>query len=218
MLRRAGLEAIGGFPVDSSIHHGECSALLMGKGYTIATLDEVLQFTCAKPTYQLHVKAMMKDGLGALRTASRLNFFIGGNKISQMSARARLSYLSSGLRPFLSIVLYALMLSYPYMFSYGGVSCSYPTTFSRTIKLKFAFVLFLLDYGSHSVVYRARIFSRAHSRYGSIGSDSRMDVCLVDFSTVSQTSIPILALRCSLPKSFPPFPNPTLVDGWISQG
>lgn len=95
MLRRSALSDIGGFPADSSIQDGECSALLHGKGYGIVKIDEVLQYTAARPTYHTQVRSMMVDGLGALRTAARLRFFLGGKKIEKMVR-------SHPLLPFLS--------------------------------------------------------------------------------------------------------------------
>lgn len=84
LLRRNALTAIGGFPTDSWIHDGQAEALLLGRGYRIAQVEEVLQWGMAKPTYLAQVNAMSVNRLGPLRTASRLGWFLRGEKVKLM--------------------------------------------------------------------------------------------------------------------------------------
>ena len=74
LLRRNALTAIGGFPTDSWIHDGQAEALLLGRGYRVAQVEEVLQWGMAKPTYQAQVNAMSVNRLGPLRIDGELRF------------------------------------------------------------------------------------------------------------------------------------------------
>lgn len=52
----------------------------------------MLSFGTARATYGEQIGAAMVDGLGPLRTAAKLKFFLGGKKIQAM-VRPRTRYL-----------------------------------------------------------------------------------------------------------------------------
>lgn len=143
MLRRSALIEIGGFPLNSTIQDGLCSALLAGRGYRTVNHDEVLQFAAVQSLYRTQISDMMIDGLAPLRTAAQLRFYFGGARIAKMVRRrrflrrfhantsngktkqsftSRISALALAFRPFLSVVVSLLTIAYPYMFNFGGVS------------------------------------------------------------------------------------------------
>jgi len=121
LLRRAALSEIGGFPADSWIHDGQCEALLLGRGFKVHQVDEVLQWGMAKPTYAAQVNAMMVNRLGPLRTAHRLGWFLGGEKTRLMPFAARAKAVGKALLPIFSVLVIILAYVYPFMFSFGGV-------------------------------------------------------------------------------------------------
>ncbi|GAA5864193.1 hypothetical protein JCM1840_006696 [Sporobolomyces johnsonii] len=121
LLRRTALTEIGGFPTDSWIHDGQCEALLLGRGYQVAQVDEVLQWGMAKPTYHAQVNAMMVNRLGPLRTAGRLGWFVRGDKTKLMPFAARLKFIGKALLPIFSVIVVLLAYVYPFMFSFGGI-------------------------------------------------------------------------------------------------
>ncbi|GAA5883218.1 hypothetical protein JCM16303_007310 [Sporobolomyces ruberrimus] len=121
LLRRNALTAIGGFPADSWIHDGQAEALLLGRGYRVALVEEVLQWGMAKPTYTAQVNAMSVNRLGPLRTAARLGWFLRGEKVRLMPWDARLRAIGRALLPIFSLLVVILAYIYPFMFSFGGI-------------------------------------------------------------------------------------------------
>ncbi|GAA5954985.1 hypothetical protein JCM3765_003152 [Sporobolomyces pararoseus] len=121
LLRRNALNAIGGFPTDSWIHDGQAEALLLGRGYRVAQVEEVLQWGMAKPTYQAQVNAMSVNRLGPLRTAARLGWFLRGDKVRLMPWNARIKAIGRALLPIFSLLVVILAYIYPFMFSFGGI-------------------------------------------------------------------------------------------------
>ncbi|GAA5893362.1 uncharacterized protein JCM6883_007642 [Sporobolomyces salmoneus] len=121
LLRRNALTAIGGFPTDSWIHDGQAEALLLGRGYRVAQVEEVLQWGMAKPTYLAQVNAMSVNRLGPLRTAARLGWFLRGDKVKLMPWNARIKAIGRALLPIFSLLVVILAYIYPFMFSFGGI-------------------------------------------------------------------------------------------------
>ncbi|GAA6008840.1 hypothetical protein JCM11491_003803 [Sporobolomyces phaffii] len=121
LLRRSALTSIGGFPADSWIHDGQAEALLLGRGYRVAQVEEVLQWGMAKPTYTAQVNAMSVNRLGPLRTAARLGWFLRGDKVKLMPWNARIKAIGRALLPIFSLLVVVLAYIYPFMFSFGGI-------------------------------------------------------------------------------------------------
>lgn len=121
LLRRQALTSIGGFPADSWIHDGQAEALLLGRGYRVAQVEEVLQWGMAKPTYLAQVNAMSVNRLGPLRTAARLGWFLRGDKVKLMPWSARVKAIGRALLPIFSLLVVILAYIYPFMFSFGGI-------------------------------------------------------------------------------------------------
>ncbi|GAA5927984.1 uncharacterized protein JCM15063_006051 [Sporobolomyces koalae] len=121
LLRRNALNKIGGFPADSWIHDGQAEALLLGRGYRVAQVEEVLQWGMAKPTYTAQVNFMSVNRLGPLRTASRLGWFLSGDKVKLMPWSARIKAIGKALLPIFSLLVVLLAYVYPFMFSFGGI-------------------------------------------------------------------------------------------------
>ena len=74
LLRRAALEQIGGYPKNAWIQDGMLTARFNAAGFSTSSLDEVLQFGCAKSSYVDQVTTMMVDGLAPLRTLTKMGF------------------------------------------------------------------------------------------------------------------------------------------------
>ncbi|KAK4056484.1 hypothetical protein OIO90_002331 [Microbotryomycetes sp. JL221] len=152
LIRRHALTEIGGFPCDSWIQDGQCEALLKGRGYKVVTVNEVLQWTMARPTYGSQVNAMMINRLGPLRTAARLNFFLSGDKIKLMSTGARLHAIGRALSPLVSLLALLLATVYPFMFSYGGILVLTPDLVNLQAMLVFALIMVILN-RVHEIVW-----------------------------------------------------------------
>lgn len=69
------------------------TARLNAAGFSTSTLDEVLQFGCAKSSYVDQITTMMIDGLGPLRTLRKIGFTGRGKTVSlDFFAELNLSY------------------------------------------------------------------------------------------------------------------------------
>ncbi|ORY91777.1 hypothetical protein BCR35DRAFT_316900 [Leucosporidium creatinivorum] len=146
LLRRAALVEIGGFPSDSWIQDGQCEALLQGRGYKIAEVDEVLQWSMAKPTYGSQIHSMMVNRLGPLRTAARLGFFFfGGNEVKMVPFWSRIKGVGRAILPILSVLALLFSAVYPFMFSFGGILVLTPNLDNLNLLLKSALIMLLLN-------------------------------------------------------------------------
>ncbi|GAA5861864.1 hypothetical protein JCM8547_008578 [Rhodosporidiobolus lusitaniae] len=145
LLRRAALSDIGGFPTDSWIHDGQCEALLLGRGFKVHQVDEVLQWGIAKPTYAAQVNAMMVNRLGPLRTAHRLGWFLGGEKTKLMPFTARMKAIGKALLPIFSLIIIILAYVYPFMFSFGGILVLTPNLTNLNHLLQATLLMLLLS-------------------------------------------------------------------------
>ena len=56
LMRRAGLDDIGGFPTGSSVEDGQITALLQGKGYETHFVDEALTYGLIPDSFSVHLK------------------------------------------------------------------------------------------------------------------------------------------------------------------
>ena len=56
LMRRAGLDDIGGFPTGSSVEDGQLSALLRGKGYRVSFVEESLAFGLIPDSFTSHLR------------------------------------------------------------------------------------------------------------------------------------------------------------------
>ncbi|BGP14888.1 hypothetical protein JCM10213_003756 [Rhodosporidiobolus nylandii] len=146
LLRRAALSEIGGFPADSWIHDGQCEALLLGRGYNVHQVDEVLQWGMAKPTYAAQVSAMMVNRLGPLRTAHRLGWFVfGRDKTRLMPFKARVKAIGRALLPIFSLIVILSGYVYPFMFSFGGILVLTPNLHNLNHLLQSVLLMLLLS-------------------------------------------------------------------------
>ncbi|GAA5834224.1 hypothetical protein JCM11251_000575 [Rhodosporidiobolus azoricus] len=145
LLRRAALSEIGGFPADSWIHDGQCEALLLGRGYKVHQVDEVLQWGMAKPTYTAQINAMMVNRLGPLRTAHRLGWFMWGEKTRLMPFAARCKAVGRALLPIFSVIMILLAYVYPFMFSFGGILVLTPNLTNLNHLLQATLLMLLLS-------------------------------------------------------------------------
>ncbi|GAA5988748.1 hypothetical protein JCM11641_006526 [Rhodosporidiobolus odoratus] len=145
LLRRAALTEIGGFPADSWIHDGQCEALLLGRGYAVQQVEEVLQWGMAKPTYAAQINAMMVNRLGPLRTAHRLGWFMfGKDKTKLMPFKARAKAIGRALLPIFSLIVILLAYVYPFMFSFGGILVLTPNLANLNHLLQSTLLMLLL--------------------------------------------------------------------------
>ncbi|SCV70713.1 BQ2448_3475 [Microbotryum intermedium] len=152
VMRRSAMTEIGGFPAKSWVPDGELEAMMWGNGYKVETVNEVLQWTMAQPTYGEQINAMMINAIGPLRTALKLNFFLYSSKIKSMSLSNRLYFLGRALVPFFSLLLMLLISLYPFMLSYGGVLVITPDIVQLTSLLESALVMIVLS-RLHEVVW-----------------------------------------------------------------
>ena len=56
LMRRAGLDDIGGFPTGASVEDGQITALLQGKGYETHFVDEALTYGLIPDSFSVHLK------------------------------------------------------------------------------------------------------------------------------------------------------------------
>lgn len=100
LMRRAGLDDIGGFPTGASVEDGQITALLQGKGYETHFVDEALTYGLIPDSFSVHLKQRLSrcecllsfieaklrigEALGPIRTARRLNGFLRGSRIKYM--------------------------------------------------------------------------------------------------------------------------------------
>ncbi|KAJ6192131.1 nucleotide-diphospho-sugar transferase [Bipolaris maydis] len=91
LARREALEKICGFPIFSISEDTACSSLLLGKGWSVAYVDEVLQCGEMPETLGGHIKQRTRWTIGNIQTAFKINFRLWGQRVEHCTTRQRLA-------------------------------------------------------------------------------------------------------------------------------
>jgi cellulose synthase/poly-beta-1,6-N-acetylglucosamine synthase-like glycosyltransferase len=76
LARREAIEDIGGFPTYSISEDTACSSMLLGKGWSVAYIDEYLQCGEMPDTLSGHIKQRTRWTIGNVQTAFKVILFL----------------------------------------------------------------------------------------------------------------------------------------------
>lgn len=144
VIRRAALEAIGGWPKGSLAEDVYTSSLLLGLGWKTAYCHEALQFGTVPETMVGHLKQRTRWTLGTLQTALKLKFCLYGDLVKGMSFFARFSAVVFSIDAFFKIFLMIALLTIPIVLISGGKLVAYSTDFQLRWQIRLCFASLIL--------------------------------------------------------------------------
>lgn len=121
VARRAAVQGIGGFPVESLSEDICCSATLLGAGWKTRFVETPLQYGSVPDSYAAHVKQRTRWFVGHVQTAALFRLRLFGQRGRMLSLKQRLAGLVFDLRQLVQIpaalnyilVPFALLSGYP---------------------------------------------------------------------------------------------------------
>ncbi|EON68177.1 hypothetical protein W97_07326 [Coniosporium apollinis CBS 100218] len=119
-VRRAALDAIGGWPTGSLAEDVCTSSMLLGAGWRTAFVHEALQFGTVPETFTGHLKQRTRWTLGTLQTAVKLRFCLFGKLTRKMTFFQRLSGFVFTIDAFFKIFSLIALLTIPIVLVSGG--------------------------------------------------------------------------------------------------
>ncbi|EDU43163.1 Cellulose synthase catalytic subunit [Pyrenophora tritici-repentis] len=127
LARREAIDDIGGFPTYSISEDTACSSMLLGKGWSVAYIEEYLQCGEMPDSLSGHIKQRTRWTIGNVQTAIKLRFRLWGPAVPYCNARQRFAGLVFGLGSFVNSGLtwigyignpLALLSGYPFVVWY----------------------------------------------------------------------------------------------------
>ncbi|PWN50738.1 glycosyltransferase family 2 protein [Violaceomyces palustris] len=142
-MRRKALDDIGGFPTGSLAEDVYCSSLMLGMGYKAAFIHEHLQCGLVPDSLAGHLKQRTRWTLGTMQTTKKLNWFLFGDRIKQMTIMQRLSGLTYAISSLFNIAICGTFVVFPFVLYSDGnlVPVTNPNQMKLLIRLVFMQIL-----------------------------------------------------------------------------
>ncbi|USP77535.1 uncharacterized protein yc1106_04809 [Curvularia clavata] len=114
VVRRAAIESIGGFPVESLSEDVCCSATLLGAGWKTRFVELPVQYGSVPDSFVAHIKQRTRWFIGHIQTSILFRLRLFGNRGRLLTPPQRLVGIVSDLRQVIQILLFLNYIIIPY--------------------------------------------------------------------------------------------------------